>query len=89
MTRGLVKSVYPHAHHGIGGSATGNIWVTGPGGVWVFSAEGEHLGVVEIPESVGNICFGGPEWKWMFVPASTSLYRFETKVAGNREPFMK
>jgi len=29
LTRGLVKSVYPDAHHGIGGSATGNIWVTG------------------------------------------------------------
>jgi len=29
VTRGLVKSLYPHAHHGIGGSATGNIWVTG------------------------------------------------------------
>jgi len=67
----------------------GNIWVTGPGGVWVFSAEGEHLGVVEIPESVGNLCFGGPDWKWMFVPASTSLYRFPTKVAGRREPYMK
>lgn len=67
----------------------GNIWVTGPGGVWVFSPAGEHLGVVEIPESVGNLCFGGPEWKWMFVPASTSLYRFETKVAGHREPYMR
>jgi F-type H+-transporting ATPase subunit a len=29
LTRGLVKGVYPDAHHGIGGSATGNIWVTG------------------------------------------------------------
>lgn len=29
LTRGTVQSVYPHAHHGIGGSATGNIWVTG------------------------------------------------------------
>ncbi len=29
LTRGLVKSIYPDAHHGIGGSATGNIWVTG------------------------------------------------------------
>ena len=66
----------------------GNIWVTGPGGIWVFSSDGEHLGVVEIPESVGNLHWGGPEWKWMFVPASTSLYRFETKVAGRREPFM-
>lgn len=29
LTRGLIKGVYPDAHHGIGGSATGNIWVTG------------------------------------------------------------
>jgi F-type H+-transporting ATPase subunit a len=29
VTRGLVRGVFPHAHHGIGGSATGNIWVTG------------------------------------------------------------
>src|SRR5258708_26080864 len=66
----------------------GNIWVTGPGGIWVFSPEGEHLGVVEIPESVGNIHWGGPEWKWMFVCASTGLYRFSTRVAGPPEPFM-
>lgn len=67
----------------------GNIWVTGPGGIWVFTPEGEHLGVVEIPESVGNLCFGGPGWSSMFVPACTSLYRFVTKVAGRREPYMK
>ncbi len=67
----------------------GSIWVTGPGGVWVFSPAGEHLGVVGIPESVGNLHWGGPEWKWMFVAASTSLYRFQTTVAGRREPFMR
>jgi gluconolactonase len=67
----------------------GNIWVSGPEGVWVFSPEGEHLGVVEIPESVGNLTFGGPDWTWLFVPATTSLYRVQTKVAGHREPYMK
>jgi len=67
----------------------GNIWVSGPDGVWVFAPSGEHLGVVGIPESVGNLHWGGPDWTWMFVPASTSLYRFETKVAGRREPFMR
>ncbi len=66
----------------------GDVWVTGPGGVWVFSPQGEHLGVVEIPENVGNIHWGGFGWKWMFVCASSGLYRFETKVAGRREPFM-
>ena len=67
----------------------GNIWVSGLDGVWVFASSGEHLGVVGIPESVGNLHWGGPDWTWMFVPASTSLYRFETKVAGRREPFMR
>jgi gluconolactonase len=66
----------------------GNIWVTGPAGIWVFSPEGEHLGVVEIPESVGNLTFGGPDWNWLFVPASTSLYRVQAKVAGRPEPYM-
>jgi gluconolactonase len=67
----------------------GNIWVTGPKGVWVFSPEGEHLGVVEVPENVGNINWGGPDWSWLFIPASTSMYRVQTKVSGNRLSYMR
>jgi len=66
----------------------GNIYVTGPDGVWVISPEGEHLGLIEVPENVGNIVFGGPEWKHLYMPSSTSLYRVELKVAGNRLPYM-
>jgi gluconolactonase len=66
----------------------GNIWITGPGGVWVLSADGDHLGTVEIPEPVGNIHWGGREWNWMYVCASTGLYRFGAKVGARREPFM-
>jgi gluconolactonase len=66
----------------------GNVWVTGPKGLWVFTPEGEHLGVVEIPENVGNLHWGGPNWSWLFVPASTSVYRVMTKTRGRREPFM-
>ena len=40
----------------------GNVWVTGPGGVWVFSPDGEHLGMIEVPENVGNINWGGADW---------------------------
>jgi gluconolactonase len=67
----------------------GNIWVTGPKGVWVFSPEGEHLGVLEVPENVGNINWGGPDWNWLFIPASTSMYRVQTKVSGNGLPYMR
>jgi gluconolactonase len=66
----------------------GNVWVTGPGGVWVISPEGEHLGVIKIPENTGNLAWGGPDWHTLFVPSSTSLYAVETKVGPRREPYM-
>jgi gluconolactonase len=71
----------------------GNIWVTGPGGVCVFDAEGEHIGTVQVPEPVGNVNWarppGGPAWSSLFIAASTSLYRIECKVSGNRLPYMR
>lgn len=66
----------------------GNIWVTGPGGVWVFDASGEHLGHVEVPQNVGNLTWGGADWHTLFMPSSTSLYTIRTKVAPHREPYM-
>jgi gluconolactonase len=67
----------------------GNIWVTGPGGVLVFAPDGEELGTVEIPESVGNLNWGGADWSELYVCASTGLYRFRTTVAGNRLGYMR
>jgi gluconolactonase len=67
----------------------GNIWVTGPGGVWIVSPDGEHLGTVEVPEHTGNLTWGGPSWDVLYVPSSTSVYRFKCKVAGNRLPYMR
>ena len=67
---------------------SGNIWVTGPGGVWVVAPDGEHLGTVEVPEHTGNLNWGGPDWNVLYVPASSSVYRFECKVGGNRLAYM-
>jgi gluconolactonase len=65
----------------------GNVWVTGPGGVWVISPQGEHLGVIEVPEVVGNLAWGGEGWRTLFIPSSTSVYSIETKVASARLPY--
>jgi gluconolactonase len=68
----------------------GNIWVTGPGGVWIINARGEHLGVLEVPENVGNLAWGGVGGgglRTLFIAASTSLYRIQTKVASARLPY--
>src|SRR3954454_10487795 len=67
----------------------GNIWVTGPGGVCVFDPEGEHIGTVEVPENVGNINWGGPGWDQLFICASTSVFRLQCSVSGNRLHYMR
>ena len=67
----------------------GNIYVTGPGGIWVISPEAEHLGIIRTPENVGNLTWGGDEWKTLYVTASTSIYRIQLKVAGNRSSYMR
>jgi gluconolactonase len=67
----------------------GNVWVTGPGGLWVLSPDGEHLGVVKTPEPATNLHWGGPDWSWLFVTARTKVFRVQTRVSGRLEPFMR
>ncbi|MBO0682234.1 MAG: SMP-30/gluconolactonase/LRE family protein [Candidatus Dormibacteraeota bacterium] len=65
----------------------GNVWVTGPGGVWVISPQGEHLGVIETPESTANLAWGGPGWHSLFFTSSTAVHRLETKVGAAPLPY--
>jgi gluconolactonase len=57
--------------------ARGNLYVTGPGGVWLVDPEGRHLGLIRVPEKTANLCFDG---RGIFITASTSIYRVDTKV---------
>ncbi len=66
----------------------GNIWVTGPGGLWVISPAGEHIGTILVPENTGNHTWGGPDWRTLFVPSSTSVYTVRTLVGPRRESYM-
>ena len=59
----------------------GNIWVTGPGGVWVVSPDGEKLGVIETPEVCGSLCWGaGDEAHTLFLMTTTTAHIVETLV---------
>lgn len=62
----------------------GNLWSTGPGGVWIFSAEGTRLGRIPLPEGGTNLVFGGAERRTLFISCPTTIYRIETLVAGAR-----
>jgi len=66
----------------------GNIYVTGPKGVWIISADGDRLGVIQVPENVGNVNWGDEDWRTLYIAASTSIYRIRMNVGGNRLGYM-
>jgi gluconolactonase len=61
---------------------TGNVYSTGPGGVWIFSPEGKALGVILTPERASNVNWGGADRKTLYITASSSIYRVVLKVPG-------
>lgn len=68
---------------GIGGirvDEVGRVWASGENGVSVYSADGILLRRIEVPEPVGNICFGGDDGRDLYIAATTSLYRIRTTV---------
>jgi len=69
--------------------ALGNIYVTGPTGIWVISPKAELIGIIKVPEVVGNHDFGGPDWKDLYICATTSLYRIQMKVPKAKTPYMR
>ncbi|MGA8086162.1 MAG: SMP-30/gluconolactonase/LRE family protein [Terracidiphilus sp.] len=60
----------------------GNVYSTGPGGVWIFSPEGKPLGTIVMPEKSANVAWGGPDRKTLYITASTSIYRIHLMIAG-------
>lgn len=60
----------------------GNVYITTHLGVQVFSPTGNPVGLVEFPEQPANVCFGGKEWKTLYVTARQSVYRVEMPIAG-------
>ena len=67
----------------------GNVYVTGPRGIWVFSAQGKHLGIIRMPEIAGNLNWGGRDWDDLYCACSTSIYRVRMKVRGNPVAYMR
>jgi gluconolactonase len=60
----------------------GNVYSTGPGGIWVFSPSGNLLGSIEVPEVAANLAWGDRDYKTLYITASNSLYRIRLKIPG-------
>src|SRR5262245_38515494 len=61
----------------------GNLYCTGPGGVWIFSPAGKHLGTLRLPEVPAN-CAWGDDGRTLYITAQTGLYRIRLAVPAMR-----
>jgi gluconolactonase len=52
----------------------GNLWLSAGDGVHCHASDGTLLGKIRVPETVANVCFGGPKLNRLFMCAATSLY---------------
>jgi gluconolactonase len=62
----------------------GNVYCTGPTGIWVMSPEGKHLGTIIFPEQPANLAFGDADGKTLYATARTGLYRIRLQIPGIR-----
>lgn len=62
----------------------GNMYAAGPGGVWVISPDGKHLGTIVPPENPANLAWGDADAKTLYFTARTGLYRLKVNVSGIR-----
>jgi len=61
---------------------SGNLFVTGPSGIWVWDNRGHHLGTIVLPEQAANLAWGDPDYSTLYITATTSVYRLHTKSHG-------
>ena len=71
----------PGAADGLKVDLAGNLFATGPGGVWVLGWDGAHLGTIMPGEVVANVAWGG-DGQTLYMTASTGVYRIRLATGG-------
>ena len=62
----------------------GNVYSAGPGGIWIFSPAGKHLGTIDLPDATGNLAWGDADYKTLFITSSGNVYRLRTNAIGEK-----
>ena len=60
----------------------GNLWSTGPGGIWIISPAGTHIGTIRLPEPATNLAFGGADGTMLYITLRRGLARIQLKAPG-------
>lgn len=82
----VFAEVSPGASDGFRCDVDGNVWTSAGDGVHCYTAAGDLLGKVFVPETVSNLCFGGPARNRLYITATTSLYAIFTGQNGAQRP---
>jgi gluconolactonase len=61
---------------------SGNLFVTGPEGIWVWSPDGKHLGTIVMPEQPANLTWGDSDYGTLYITATKSVYKLRTNTKG-------
>ncbi|MBR0724328.1 isochorismatase family protein [Bradyrhizobium manausense] len=85
---GIRSELEPGLPDGMKCDQHGNVWVTAPGGVWVYSPHGDLLGKVRVPELVANLAWGGADFRTLYLTSTHSVYAIPTKTGPRHEPYM-
>jgi gluconolactonase len=72
----------PSAADGMRCDTDGNIWAGARPGVQVFAPNGDRIGMIRLPETCANVCFGGARRNRLFMTASQSLYSVYVETTG-------
>jgi gluconolactonase len=64
----------------------GNLYLTGPGGVWITDPRARVLGVIRTPLEPANVAWGDPDGRALYLTARSVLYRVRLGVEGIRPP---
>ncbi len=72
----------PSGADGLRCDVDGNVWAGARPGVQVLAPTGELLGMIRLPETCANVCFGGARRNRLFMTASQSLYAVYVNTSG-------
>jgi gluconolactonase len=62
----------------------GNLYVSGPGGLWILAPDGTHLGTIKAPRHPHNMAWGDEDGRTLYMTAGSALYRMRLGIPGTR-----
>jgi sugar lactone lactonase YvrE len=77
-----MSSATPGVPDGMKVDMNGRVFCVGSGGIWVITPSGTVIGIVQTPEVIRNLAFGGPGFRTLYLTPRSSLLKLEVKTSG-------